>query len=106
MENKTVEPKHLEVLKRSPVKIGLYDCKSRDPQLGGEVTSPFIQEPSSTRFHPNGLLSEIIFGEVGSNQRFSQFGYIKLNTTVLHPMIFVDITRTKKIYKDIMSMLT
>lgn len=94
---------HLNILNKKPVNIELYDCAKRDPSLGGEVTSPFILEPSSTRFHPHGLFSEIIFGEMGSNQRFKQFGYIKLNTTILHPMIFVDITRTRKIYKDIMS---
>jgi len=101
--NPRTDGSHLQILNKKAIKIELYDSKVRDPQLGGEVTSPFILEPSSDRFHPAGLFSEVIFGEIGSTQRFSQFGYINLHTSVLHPMVFLDITRSRKLYKEIMA---
>lgn len=91
------------ILNKKPIKIELYDCGAVDRQIGGEVTSPFIKETSSTRFHPDGLFSEIIFGEIGSSQRLTQFGFIDLQTTVFNPMVFQDMVRSKKLYNDIMA---
>ena len=36
-----------------------------------EVTSQLLYEPSSTNFHPEGLFSESIFGQIGSSIRYT-----------------------------------
>ena len=68
-----------------------------------EVTSLQIYEPSSTKFHKEGLFSEEIFGEIGSTMRYATFGYIDLHTPVFHPLIYTNLVSMRSIYKDIMS---
>ncbi len=70
------------------------------------VTSHQTFEASSTKMHPEGLFSEEIFGEIGSEYRLINFGYIDLHTTVFHPQIFLNIIGMKGLYKDIMASKT
>lgn len=70
------------------------------------VSSHQTFEASSTKMHPEGLFSEEIFGEIGSEYRLINFGYIDLHTTVFHPQIFLNIIGMKGLYKDIMSSKT
>lgn len=91
------------ILKKKPIRIFPYDCNRADPLIGGEVTSPFVKLPSSERFDKDGLFSEEIFGEIGSQQRSIQQGIIRLHTTVFHPMVFMDMTSSRKLYKEIMA---
>lgn len=87
-----------------PVNIKLLDV---DKFIIGHqvsaVTSTFVRQPSSTTFHPDGLYSEEIFGEIGSPARLTTFGYIKLGCEVLHPIVHQNITRLKQLYAHIMT---
>ena len=69
----------------------------------GEVTSNFLHSPSSTEFHPEGLFSEMIFGAVGTPERFTRHGYISLNCRVFHPLMFQNIRSLKRSYIDILA---
>ena len=51
-----------------------------------EVTSHKIYVGGGReKLDPKGLFSEEIFGRIGSRQRKSTFGFVNLNTTVIHP---------------------
>jgi len=65
-----------------------------------EKFSKKLKEVSSTEifiakesFHPDGLFSEEVFGAVGTPERNKTFGYINLNTKVLHPAIIPTMKR-------------
>ena len=68
-----------------------------------QVTSIFIREPSSTEFDNNGMFSEEIFGQVGTPQRLVKFGYIDLNCSVLHPLIYDNILKLSRWYGELLS---
>lgn len=78
------------------------DEKIKQKQLK-QVTSVFIKEPSTNRFHPQGLYSEEIFGPIASPVRLITFGYIDLKTTVLHPKVYENFVKINKLYGEIMS---
>lgn len=67
-----------------------------------EVTSPMIYDPSSQVFHPQGLYSEEIFGQIGTSERISTLAYINLHCTVLAPLIYLNIINVASWYKDLM----
>lgn len=67
-----------------------------------EVTSQMIYEPSTNNFHPSGLFSEEIFGQLGSASRVATLGYINLNTKILAPVIYKNVIDLKPIYNNIM----
>ena len=52
-------------------------------------------------FHNDGLFSTAIFGKQGDEKRNRNFGYIALNTEVLHPLIAKTIFKLKAYYADI-----
>lgn len=56
----------------------------------------------SKNFHPRGLFSVENFGRVGEIKRNRLFGYIELNTTVLHPVLYKILCDLKSLYSDIM----
>lgn len=91
------------MLINNPMNISLMDLnefiKKRNIL---EVTSHSVYEASSNNFHPRGLFSELIFGQIASEQRMIKFGFVDLNTTVLHPLIYKNITSLKGLYEDIM----
>jgi len=66
-----------------------------------EVTTIDTFRPSSTEFNEDGLFSTVIFGQVGSKERMSTFGYMDLGLTIIHPLIYNNITTLKSFYKDI-----
>lgn len=68
----------------------------------GEVTSPMMYEPSSTSFHPLGLYSEQIFGQIGTPERISKLGFISLHCEILSPIIYLNIISVCSWYKDLM----
>ena len=68
-----------------------------------EVTSFNITEPSERTFHPTGLFSEQIFGQIGSPERLIRYGYIDLHAAVLQPPIFENIRNLDGIYTDVMA---
>lgn len=52
-------------------------------------------------FHPEGLFSSEIFGNVGTDGRSRTFGYIDLGVTILHPLIYETIVGIKSFYRQI-----
>lgn len=67
------------------------------------VSSIFVYQPSSTQFHPNGLYSEEIFGQVGSPERLVTKGYINLNTRIILPQVYNAVIRLRSWYEEILS---
>lgn len=67
------------------------------------VTTSAIFEPSTTRFHPNGLYSEVIFGQVGSTERLVRRGYIELRCDIITPHLYKQLMSLKGYYEEIMS---
>lgn len=54
-------------------------------------------------FHPQGLYSTLLFGPVGSIERQTTEGYIPIRTEIMHPKVFLELTKLKGIYKGIMA---
>jgi DNA-directed RNA polymerase beta' subunit len=61
----------------------------------GEVTSSEIFISKGT-YHPDGLFSEEIFGSVESPERKKSYGFITLNTSVIHPAIMPILKRVER----------
>lgn len=66
------------------------------------VTETAIFETSTRRFHPDGLFSEVIFGQIGSRDRLVKKGYIDLKTKVITPHLFKQLMTLKSFYQDVM----
>lgn len=87
-----------------PLNIHLLDVQADIQRHNyGQVTSPFIYESSSKEFAKSGLFSEDIFGQIGSPQRLSQFGYIDLKTPVFHPIVYANLISLKAFYAEVLS---
>lgn len=67
------------------------------------VTVHAMFESSTERFHPDGLFSEVIFGQMGSKDRFVRRGYIDLHTQIITPHLYVQLITLKSYYKDILA---
>lgn len=67
----------------------------------GRVTSHEVFVGNGGNFHEEGLFSVSIFGRVGSHERESNFGYIKLSLPVIHPLVYRNILKLKGFYEDI-----
>lgn len=68
----------------------------------GQVRVVDIFDGVSNNFHEEGLFSPSIFGEVGTEARDYQFGYIKLNTRIFNPVIYERLKKLKRLYDGIM----
>lgn len=66
-----------------------------------QVTSLDILEGSTKNFHPLGLFSTQIFGQVGDKKRKTRYGYIDIKIPILHPIIFRTLTKLRSLYIDI-----
>lgn len=86
-----LQPFNLALLNPTP------DRLARVPR----ITSTEIYDGSGTDYNPQGLFSQLLFGSVGTENRDYTFGYIKLNTTVMHPVIRMYIKRLKRFYESI-----
>ncbi|MCK5021218.1 MAG: hypothetical protein KAS32_29680 [Candidatus Peribacteraceae bacterium] len=71
----------------------------KEKKLQGPVLSPQYFVGNSYSFHPQGLMSEDIFGMDGSMERREAMSWIDLNCQVIHPVIY-DIL-SKRIEKKI-----
>ena len=67
------------------------------------VSSHSVYESSTQLFHPDGLFSEVIFGQVGSKERLIKRGFIDLHTKLINPHLFKQWMRLKGLYKDVIS---
>lgn len=90
--------------KKPPFNITIMDVDDYiQRNLTLEVTSSAIKSPSSSKFDDRGLFSELIFGEIGTPERMTRFGYINLNTEIMAPVIYDTIISMGSLYKEIMS---
>lgn len=60
-------------------------------------------DSSGSLFHPDGLFSVETFGRQGSPERDKTISYVALNTTILHPEVFVTLKRLRALYIGIIS---
>lgn len=86
---------------RKPVNLSIVKVTDEDVKRLGQVKSGQIFN-NMNLFHPEGLFSSEIFGNVGSVQRGVTFGSINLGVNVLHPLIYKTIISLKSFYKQIM----
>jgi len=92
------------MVKRDPFNIFLLDAdKVIKDEMLQEVTCEFIRESSSNKFHPEGLFSEQIFGDIATEKRLHRCGYINLHCRVLHPVIYQNLYALKRFYTEIMA---
>jgi hypothetical protein len=105
MDNSLIVPNEIKaILNRAPVKLSLLQDDSYIAKNNLKfVTSPNIFEPNSTKFHPLGLFSEEIFGKITSMERFVTEAAIRLNTKIIHPVIFETVIHKKALYSNILS---
>jgi hypothetical protein len=92
-------------IRSNPNNIELMDVpKFLESIQAMPVTSHAIKD-NSGQLHPDGLFSEIIFGQVGTPQRITRIGYINLSPLlpVLHPEVYFILTSMKKLYESILS---
>lgn len=66
----------------------------KEKKLAKPVTSSQIFISNTTQFHPQGLMSEDIFGLEGSKERSKTLSYVELNCKIIHPMLFDILTKT------------
>lgn len=66
----------------------------KENKIKGPVTSPLLFLSNSYNFHPQGLLSEEIFGLDGSKERPKSISWIELNCNVIHPVLYDFISKT------------
>lgn len=67
------------------------------------ITSYAMYESSTERFDPDGLYSEVIFGQLGSKERFIRRGYIDLHTKLITPHLYKQLITLKSYYKEVLA---
>lgn len=90
-------------LKEAPFNIWLFKPDSKMVAMMRPVTVLDTFDASRATYHPDGLFSTEIFGQVGSEERDRKFSYINLKTTILHPEIVITLRQLKGLYGGIMS---
>jgi len=86
------------------IKILNVNKTLRDRKAKGPITSSQLFLGKSYSYHPQGLLSEDIFGIYGSPERRINISWINLNCRIIHPVIF-DIL-SKRIERKIVQVLS
>lgn len=89
-------------MQNTPVNVDILTITPTDLTRLGQVKELQIFGQGSN-FHADGLFSVSIFGQVGSEVRNRTFGYITLNFTALHPIIYKAITSATRYYAQILS---
>lgn len=84
-----------------PFNISILKPDANLVRTMGKVTTNEIFESGTPVFNQNGLFSAEIFGPVGSPERDRRFGYIDLNTTIFHALIFKRLGTLKDLYRGI-----
>lgn len=92
------------VLKRKAFNLSLLNLNQEAlyKQLG-EVTSTQMFDGSNYNLHPEGLWSNELFGAIGTPERLNKQGWINLNVTVLHPVVYKELIAASKLLEEIMS---
>lgn len=86
---------------RKPVNLSIVKVTDEDAKRLGQVKSGQIFN-NMNLFHPEGLFSSEIFGNVGSLPRGFTFATIHLNIPVLHPLIYKTVVSLKSFYRQIL----
>jgi hypothetical protein len=88
----------------SPVNVNVLNVDDFIKRTGAmEVTSSLRTEPTTGSFHPNGLFSEEIFGQRTTTDRLYRFGYISLNSKIIHPKVYRNLIRLKRFFTGVLS---
>lgn len=90
-------------LNKQPFNIDLLTLNQDHIKHMSRINKLDIFDGSSNNFHPEGLFSTEIFGRVGDEIRNKIFAYIKLNSVILHPLVYKTIISLRAFYKDILS---
>jgi hypothetical protein len=88
-----------------PANVQLMDVEKFLTSINAqEVTSHAIKD-NANQFHPDGIFSELIFGQIGTSERMTKMGYINLSNLlpVLHPEVYNILISLKKLYEGILS---
>jgi hypothetical protein len=86
-----------------PFNIALLNLSPDKLQRVKQVKALDIFDGATTNFHPDGLFSTEIFGRVGDERRSLIFGYVNIKAPIFHPLIYMAITKLKRMYGDIMA---
>lgn len=86
-----------------PFNIDLLVPTQNQLESLGRVTSHEIFEGVGGSFHDEGLFSTQIFGRLGTNERESKFGYIKLGLDILHPVVYRNLLRLRAFYEQVIT---
>lgn len=68
-----------------------------------QVQALNIKAPSSPTFHPEGLFSEEIFGQIGTPARLVTLGYVEINCGIIAPVMFKNLVKLSANYEEIMA---
>lgn len=88
--------------KLDPLNLDLIFATDADVRYLRPTTVTDIYDGVSSNFNEDGLFSTTTFGRVGSPERDERFSYIRLNASIIHPLIFNTLKRLKRLYHDIM----
>ena len=86
-----------------PFNIGLLHLTPEKIKNVKQVSALDIFDGATSNFHPEGLFSTEIFGRVGDERRSLLFGRIDIKAPIFHPLVFMAITKLKRMYGDIMA---
>lgn len=89
-------------IKKLPFNITFLSNQKKRLETLLPVTSMDIYDTEGN-YHPQGLYSTAIFGNLGDHKRQVKMSYIDMRAHVLHPKMFLELTRLKGLYKSIMS---
>ena len=73
--------------------IHLIDMNRAGLKLNPVTTFEYTVGAKSNEFHPEGLFSEIIFGNKETKERRETYAYIDLNCKILHPALYKPLYR-------------
>ena len=85
-----------------PLNIDILKVKQDNIKTIKAITALQIFD-NNNNFHPDGLFSTVIFGQVGSEFRNRMFGYIELKTKFMHPIIYHTVIKLKQFYGKVLS---
>lgn len=89
---------------KSPFNIKILNAKKSNLRGVKQITTlDIFDRPGSSNFHPEGLFSTEIFGQVGTLQRDTTFAYIDLKISILHPLVWILLQRIRGLYHEILT---
>lgn len=88
--------------KKAPFNVSLIS--SSKSRLAGllPVQSMDIYD-NEEDYHPQGLYSSEIFGKQGTPERMSRHSFIDMRIGILHPKVYLELTKLKGLYKGILN---